>query len=69
LGPGDRAFESHYSDQNPAEINDFSGVFSLENLDFFIVFTAGFENPQNWIFLCLLRRKIRAFGQHYSVIL
>ena len=25
LGPGDRAFESHYSDQNPSEINDFRG--------------------------------------------
>ena len=27
LGAGDRAFESHYSDQNPAEIVDFSGLF------------------------------------------
>ena len=24
LGPGDRAFEPHYSDQNPSEIVDFS---------------------------------------------
>ena len=27
LGPGDRAFEPHYSDQNPSEITDFRGVF------------------------------------------
>ena len=27
LGPGDRAFEPHYSDQNPSEINDFRGIF------------------------------------------
>ena len=27
LGPGDRAFEPHYSDQNPSEIVDFRGVF------------------------------------------
>ena len=27
LGPGDRAFEPHYSDQNPSEIADFRGIF------------------------------------------
>lgn len=27
LGPGDRAFEPHYSDQNPSEIVDFRGLF------------------------------------------
>lgn len=27
LGPRDRAFESHYSDQNATETDDFSGVF------------------------------------------
>ena len=27
LGPGDRAFEPHYSNQNPSEIVDFRGVF------------------------------------------
>ena len=27
LGPGDRAFEPHYSDQNPSEIVDFRGIF------------------------------------------
>ena len=27
LGPGDSAFEPHYSDQNPSEIVDFRGVF------------------------------------------
>ena len=27
LGPGDRAFEPHYWDQNPSEITDFRGVF------------------------------------------
>ena len=27
LGPGDRAFEPHYSDQNPSEIVDFRGFF------------------------------------------
>ena len=29
LGPGDRAFEPHYSDQNPSEIVDFRGVFLI----------------------------------------
>ena len=29
LGPGDRAFESHYSDQNPSEIANFRGVFLI----------------------------------------
>lgn len=27
LGPGDRAFEPHYSDQKPSEIVDFRGVY------------------------------------------
>ena len=27
LGPGDRAFAPHYSDQNPSEIVDFRGIF------------------------------------------
>ena len=27
LGPGDRAFESHYSDESPSEIVDFRGTF------------------------------------------
>ena len=26
LGPGDRAFEPHYSDESPSEINDFRGA-------------------------------------------
>ena len=26
LGPGDRAFEPHYSDQKPSEIVDFRGL-------------------------------------------
>jgi len=26
LGPGDRAFEPHYSDRNPSEIVDFRGI-------------------------------------------
>ena len=29
LGPGDRAFEPHYSDQNPSEIIDFRGIFLI----------------------------------------
>ena len=29
LGPGDRAFEPHYSDQNPSEIANFRGVFLI----------------------------------------
>ena len=29
LGPGDRAFEPHYSDQSPSEIVDFRGVFLI----------------------------------------
>ena len=29
LGPGDRAFESHYSDQKPSEIVDFRGLFLI----------------------------------------
>ena len=27
LGPGDRAFEPHYSGQKPSEIVDFRGLF------------------------------------------
>ena len=38
LGPGDRAFEPHYSDQNPSEINDFRGIFL-----FFVYCGAGFK--------------------------
>ena len=38
LGPGDRAFEPHYSDQNPSEINDFRGIFL-----FFVYCGAGVE--------------------------
>ena len=29
LGPGDRAFEPHYSDQNSSEVNDFRGIFLI----------------------------------------
>ena len=29
LGPGDRAFEPHYSDQTPSEIVDFRGSFLI----------------------------------------
>ena len=29
LGPGDRAFEPHYSDQSPSEIVDFRGAFLI----------------------------------------
>ena len=29
LGPGDRAFEPHYSDQKPSEIVDFRGLFLI----------------------------------------
>ena len=47
LGPGDRAFEPHYSDQNPSEIVDFRGVFL-----FFVYCGAEFE----WLFL---RQKIQ----------
>ena len=38
LGPGDRAFEPHYSDQNPSEIVDFRGIFL-----FFVYCGAKFE--------------------------
>ena len=38
LGPGDRAFEPHYSDQNPSEIVDFRGIFL-----FFVYYGAEFE--------------------------
>ena len=38
LGPRDRAFEPHYSDQNPSEIIDFRGIFL-----FFVYCGAGFE--------------------------
>ena len=38
LGPGDRAFEPHYSDQNPSEIVDFRGIFL-----FFVYCGAGVE--------------------------
>ena len=29
LGPGDRAFEPHYSDQKPSEIANFRGLFLI----------------------------------------
>ena len=38
LGPGDRAFEPHYSDQKPSEIVDFRGLFL-----FFVYCGAGGE--------------------------
>ena len=48
LGPGDRAFEPHYSDQKPSEIVDFRGLFlfiaycgarnEAEYIQYFIVF-------------------------------
>ena len=44
LGPGDRAFEPHYSDQNPSEIVDFRGVFL-----FFVYCGAGGEIINNGI--------------------
>ena len=42
LGPGDRAFEPHYSDQNPSEIVDFRGIFLIfdycgANIEFVIL--------------------------------
>lgn len=37
LGPGDRAFESHYSDQKHAEIVDFSVFFCIKILIFGVV--------------------------------
>jgi hypothetical protein len=48
LGPRDRAFESHYSDQNPAEIVDFSGAFQLHLL----LILGGLKTN----LFCLLRR-------------
>ena len=44
LGPGDRAFESHYSDQNPSEIVDFRGIFL-----FFVYCGASGENFGDYI--------------------
>ena len=38
LGPGDRAFESPHSDQNPLKSVDFRGFFL-----FFVYCGAGFE--------------------------
>ena len=38
LGPGDRAFEPHYSDQKPSEIVDFRELFL-----FFVYCGAGGE--------------------------
>ena len=32
LGPGDRAFEPHYSDQKPSEIVDFRGLQLVEKV-------------------------------------
>jgi len=45
LGPGDRAFEPHYSDQNPSEIVDFRGIFL-----FFVYCGAGVEGIVNQLF-------------------
>ena len=42
LGPGDRAFEPHYSDQKPSEIVDFRGLFL-----FFVYCGASGENFGN----------------------
>ena len=47
LGPGDRAFEPHYSDQTPSEIVDFRGIFL-----FFVYCGAGGEG--SYIFDVLL---------------
>ena len=47
LGPGDRAFEPHYSDQKPSEIVDFRGLFL-----FFVYCGAGGEG--SYIFDVLL---------------
>ena len=44
LGPGDRAFEPHYSDQNPSEIVDFRGIFL-----FFVYCGAGGEDGKRII--------------------
>ena len=59
LGPGDRAFEPHYSDQNPSEIVDFRGVFL-----FFVYCGAEFEECRygkkcdNSMFSCNLFRYV-----------
>ena len=45
LGPGDRAFEPHYSDQNPSEIVDFRGIFL-----FFVYCDAEVEGIVNQLF-------------------
>ena len=42
LGPGDRAFEPHYSDQKPSEIVGFRGLFL-----FFVYCGAGGEIRYN----------------------
>ena len=47
LGPGDRAFEPHYSGQKPSEIVDFRGLFL-----FFVYCGAGGEG--SYIFDVLL---------------
>ena len=44
LVPGDRAFEPHYSDQNPSEIVDFRGVFL-----FFVYCGAKFDMWLNYL--------------------
>ena len=43
LGPGDRAFEPHYSDQTPSEIVDFRGFFL-----FFVYCGAGGEDETKY---------------------
>ena len=46
LGPGDRAFEPHYSDQNPSEIVDFRGIF------LFIVYCGAEFDGIDTLYLC-----------------
>jgi len=49
LGPGDRAFEPHYSDQNSSEVNDFRGIFL-----FFVYCGAKFEKAEKHSAIALI---------------
>ena len=56
LGPGDRAFEPHYSDQKPSEIVDFRGLFL-----FFVYCGAEFA-PINYPILVVLCRLVYIYS-------
>lgn len=68
LGPGDRAFESHYSDQKHAEIVDFSVFFYIKSSDF-LCGQSGFLGALNQVFsLIIAAQNLRRSGMLLRVL-